>query len=69
MKAKKGFLPGLLMVETVGKAITRLKPKVRYILPPVEKKSLFPSRRLASKVRQHRAHSAVRKNPDVITFL
>jgi len=68
MKTQAGFVASLLMLEEVGKKFSRLKPKVRYTLPPIERESRFFSWR-GRKVKQLPGDSAERKNSDVITFL
>jgi len=68
MKTQTGFVTSLLMLEEAGKKFARLKPKVRYTLPPIERETLFFNWRWR-KVKQLPGSSSERKNSDVITFL
>jgi len=68
MKTSTGFFSSFLMFEDEGKRFHRLKPKVKYVLPPIEKGSFF-SAFGTRKVKQHVCKDSLRKNKDVITFL
>lgn len=68
MKGERGIVSSILMMQEAGRKLLRLKPKVKYRLPEMEREPFF-SRWLHRKVRQEMPQELRRHRNDIIHFI